>query len=59
MLISKHIKFGPELHQYKEQYDNIFSRAQMSVSRIPQISVKLPYLQLLGFNATIKIDDKE
>jgi hypothetical protein len=24
---------------------------------IPQISVKLPYLQLLGYNATIKIDD--
>lgn len=26
---------------------------------IPQISVKLPYLQLLGFNATIKLDDKD
>jgi hypothetical protein len=26
---------------------------------IPQISVKLPYLQLLGYNATIKIDDKD
>jgi hypothetical protein len=25
---------------------------------IPQISVKLPYLQQLGYNATIKIDDK-
>lgn len=24
---------------------------------IPMISVKLPYLQLLGYNATIKIDD--
>lgn len=24
---------------------------------IPQISVKLPYLQLLGYNATIKLDD--
>ena len=24
---------------------------------IPQISVKLPYLQLLGYNATLKIDD--
>jgi hypothetical protein len=26
---------------------------------IPMISVKLPYLQLLGTNATIKIDDKD
>ena len=26
---------------------------------IPQISVKVPYLQLLGYNATIKIDDKD
>ena len=26
---------------------------------IPQISVKLPYLTLLGYNATIKIDDKD
>ena len=26
---------------------------------IPQISVKIPYLQLLGYNATIKIDDKD
>ena len=26
---------------------------------IPQISVKLPYLQQLGYNATIKIDDKD
>ena len=25
---------------------------------IPQISVKLPYIQQLGYNATIKIDDK-
>lgn len=25
---------------------------------IPMISVKLPYLQLLGYNATIKLDDK-
>jgi hypothetical protein len=25
---------------------------------IPQISVKLPYMQQLGYNATIKIDDK-
>jgi hypothetical protein len=25
---------------------------------IPMISVKLPYIQLLGYNATIKIDDK-
>ena len=25
---------------------------------IPQVSVKLPYLQQLGYNATIKIDDK-
>ena len=25
---------------------------------IPQISVKIPYLQLLNYNATIKIDDK-
>lgn len=25
---------------------------------IPQISVKLPYLQQLGYNATIKLDDK-
>jgi hypothetical protein len=24
---------------------------------IPQISVKIPYLQLLGYNATLKIDD--
>ena len=24
---------------------------------IPQISVKIPYLQLLGYNATVKIDD--
>ena len=24
---------------------------------IPQISVKLPYLQQLGYNATIKLDD--
>jgi hypothetical protein len=26
---------------------------------IPQISVKLPYLQQLNYNATIKIDDKD
>jgi hypothetical protein len=26
---------------------------------IPQISVKLPYLNQLGYNATIKIDDKD
>ena len=26
---------------------------------IPQISVKLPYLTQLGYNATIKLDDKE
>lgn len=26
---------------------------------IPMISVKLPYLQLLGYNATVKIDDKD
>lgn len=26
---------------------------------IPQLSVKLPYLQQLGYNATIKIDDKD
>lgn len=26
---------------------------------IPQISVKLPYLQQLGYNVTIKIDDKD
>lgn len=26
---------------------------------IPMISVKLPYLQLLGYNATIKIDDTD
>ena len=26
---------------------------------IPQISVKLPYLTLLGYNATLKIDDKD
>ena len=26
---------------------------------IPMISVKLPYLQQLGYNATIKIDDKD
>jgi hypothetical protein len=26
---------------------------------IPQISVKLPYLSQLGYNATIKIDDKD
>ena len=26
---------------------------------IPQISVKLPYLQQLGYNATIKLDDKD
>ena len=26
---------------------------------IPVISVKLPYAQLLGYNATIKIDDKD
>jgi len=26
---------------------------------IPMISVKLPYLQQLGFNATIKLDDKD
>ena len=25
---------------------------------IPQLSVKLPYLQQLGYNATIKLDDK-
>lgn len=25
---------------------------------IPQISVKIPYIQLLGYNATLKIDDK-
>lgn len=25
---------------------------------IPQISVKIPYLQLLGYNTTLKIDDK-
>ena len=26
---------------------------------IPMISVKLPYLQLLGYNATVKLDDKD
>jgi hypothetical protein len=26
---------------------------------IPMVSVKLPYLQQLGYNATIKIDDKD
>jgi hypothetical protein len=26
---------------------------------IPMISVKMPYLQLLGYNATIKLDDKD
>jgi hypothetical protein len=26
---------------------------------IPQISVKIPYLQQLGYNATIKIDDRD
>lgn len=26
---------------------------------VPMISVKLPYLQLLGYNATIKLDDKD
>jgi hypothetical protein len=26
---------------------------------IPMISVKLPYLQLLGYNATIKLDDRD
>ena len=26
---------------------------------IPQISVKIPYLQFLGYNATVKIDDKD
>ena len=29
------------------------------INFIPQISVKLPYLQQLGYNATIKIDDKD
>ena len=26
---------------------------------IPQLSVKIPYLTLLGYNATIKLDDKD
>jgi hypothetical protein len=26
---------------------------------IPMISVKLPYIKLLGYNATIKLDDKD
>jgi hypothetical protein len=26
---------------------------------IPMVSVKLPYLQQLGYNATIKLDDKD
>jgi hypothetical protein len=26
---------------------------------IPMISVKLPYVQMLGYNATLKIDDKD
>jgi len=26
---------------------------------IPMISVKLPYIELLGYNATIKLDDKD
>lgn len=26
---------------------------------IPQISVKIPYIKLLGYNATLKIDDKD
>ena len=26
---------------------------------IPMISVKLPYIQLLGYNAIIKLDDKD
>ena len=26
---------------------------------IPMLSVKLPYVQLLGYNATIKLDDKD
>jgi len=29
------------------------------INFIPMISVKLPYLQQLGFNATIKLDDKD
>ena len=29
------------------------------INFIPQISVKLPYLQQLGYNATIKLDDKD
>ena len=30
-----------------------------NINFIPMISVKLPYLQQLGFNATIKLDDKD
>jgi hypothetical protein len=26
---------------------------------IPMISVKIPYTKLLGYNATVKIDDKD
>jgi hypothetical protein len=26
---------------------------------IPMISVKIPYIQQLGYNATVKIDDKD
>jgi hypothetical protein len=29
------------------------------INFIPMLSVKLPYLQQLGFNATIKLDDKD
>jgi hypothetical protein len=30
-----------------------------NINFIPMISVKLPYLQQLGYNATIKIDDRD
>ena len=29
------------------------------INFIPQLSVKIPYLQQLGYNATLKIDDKD
>jgi hypothetical protein len=42
------------------QVEGVLESALVEYRRfIPQISVKLPYLQQLGYNATIKLDDKD
>lgn len=43
-----------------KEYEGILESGLCEYQKfIPQISVKLPYLQQLNYNATIKIDDKD